>query len=72
MGVFAPATTPAEAITRLNVEIGKLLRSPDFQARLGAVGFEPVGGSPAEAAAYLKTELVKWARVVKATGAKAE
>ena len=72
VGVLAPAGTPAEVIARLNGEINKLLATTDMQNRLAVVGFEPVGGSVSEAASYLKTELARWARVVKETGVRSE
>ena len=72
VGVFAPSKTPPEVVQHLNSEINKILRSADFQAKLAGVGFEPVGGSTKEAADYLKTELAKWAKVVKETGTKVE
>lgn len=72
VGVFAPSKTPPEVVQHLNSEINKILRTADFQAKLAGVGFEPVGGSTKEAADYLKTELAKWAKVVKETGTKVE
>jgi tripartite-type tricarboxylate transporter receptor subunit TctC len=72
VGVFAPSKTPPEVVQHLNSEINKILRSADFQAKLAGVGFEPVGGSTKDAADYLKTELAKWAKVVKETGIKVE
>ena len=72
VGVFAPSKTPPEVVQHLNSEINKILRSADFQTKLAGVGFEPVGGTTKEAAEYLKTELAKWAKVVKETGTKVE
>jgi len=72
VGVFAPSKTPPDVVQHLNSEINKILRTADFQAKLAGVGFEPVGGSTKEAADYLKTELAKWAKVVKETGTKVE
>jgi tripartite-type tricarboxylate transporter receptor subunit TctC len=72
VGVFAPARTAPAIVQRLNTEVNSILRQPEFQARLAAVGFEPMGGSSAEAAAFLKTEMAKWARVVHETGAKVD
>jgi tripartite-type tricarboxylate transporter receptor subunit TctC len=72
VGVFAPSRTAPEIIARINTEVNTILKSSDFQARLAGVGFEPMGGSTAEAADFLKAELAKWARVVRATGAKAD
>jgi tripartite-type tricarboxylate transporter receptor subunit TctC len=56
----------------LNLEIGKILRSADFQAKLAGVGFEPVGGTPKEAGDYLKAEINKWAKIIKETGVKVD
>jgi len=72
VGVFAPSKTPADVVQRLNTEIEKILQQPEFQTRLAGVGFEPVGGSVDHSAQYLKAELLKWAKVVKETGASAE
>jgi tripartite-type tricarboxylate transporter receptor subunit TctC len=72
VGVFAPAGTPVAVINRINAETEKILRQPEFQTKLANLGFEPRGGSPADADKYLRAELIKWARVVKATGAQAD
>lgn len=71
VGVFAPAKTPDAVLQRINREVARLQQDTDFQARLAAAGFEPLGGSVAEARAYLHKELAKWAKVVKDTGAQA-
>jgi tripartite-type tricarboxylate transporter receptor subunit TctC len=72
VGVFAPAKTPEAIIQRINREVALIQRSPDFQARLAAAGFEVMGGSTREAQDFLRTELSKWAKVVKETGARAD
>ena len=72
VGVFAPARTPEAILQRLNREIAQIQRDPDFQARLAAAGFDPMTGSVAEARDYLRAEMVKWSRVVRDTGAKAD
>jgi tripartite-type tricarboxylate transporter receptor subunit TctC len=72
VGVFAPAKTPDAIIQRVNREVALIQRSPDFQARLAAAGFEVMGGSTREAQDFLRTELSKWAKVVKETGARAD
>ena len=69
VAVLAPARTPAAVISRLNAEIAAIQRTPDFQAKLAQNAFEVMGGSPQQASAYLKGELVKWAKVIKETGA---
>jgi tripartite-type tricarboxylate transporter receptor subunit TctC len=70
VGVFAPSKTSPEIVSYLNAEIGKILRSADFQTKLAQVGFDPVGGTPKEAADYLKLEINKWAKIIKETGVK--
>ena len=69
-GVLAPAKTPRPVIARLNADIVKTLQQPDVAQRLGAVGFEIVSGTPEQFAAYIKSEIKKWEKVVKASGAK--
>lgn len=72
VGVFAPSKTPEPVIARLNREIAAIQRTPDFQAKLAGAGFEVMGGSTKEAQEFLRSELAKWARVVRETGAKAD
>jgi tripartite-type tricarboxylate transporter receptor subunit TctC len=71
-GVVVPTGTPAAIIARLNRDIVAILHLPDVVARLSAQGAEPVGNTPEEFAAYIKSETVKWAKVVRDSGAKAE
>ena len=71
-GVLAPAATPRAIVTRLNVEIVKALALPEVRERLVAQGIDPIGNTPAQFAAYLQSEIGKWAKVIKATGVKAE
>lgn len=68
IGVIAPRGTPSRFVERLHKEIGKALQAPDVAARLREDGYEPVGGSPEEMAADIKTEFATWARVIKAAG----
>jgi tripartite-type tricarboxylate transporter receptor subunit TctC len=72
VGLFMPAASPPEAVARLNAEIDRLLATADVKERLAALGFEPVGGSPQQFAAYLRKELAKWAAMVKETGARVD
>jgi tripartite-type tricarboxylate transporter receptor subunit TctC len=72
VGVFLPARTPESVVARLHREVAAIQQTPDFQAKLAAAGFEVMGGSTREAQDYLRAELVKWARVVRETGAKAD
>ncbi len=72
LGVLAPAGTPRDIITKLNQEIVKALRQPDIREKLVSQGFETIDGTPEQFAAYMKSETAKWAKVVKASGAKAD
>jgi len=69
-GVFAPAGTPPEVITRLNTEIARIIRLPDVRARWAQLGAEPVNNTPAQFSTWLDSESVKWTKVVKDSGAK--
>ena len=68
-GVFAPAGTPPDVVKRLNTEIVKIINMPDVRAKLEALGAEPVGNSSDEFATIVKSEVAKWAKVVKESGA---
>jgi tripartite-type tricarboxylate transporter receptor subunit TctC len=72
-GYFAPAGTPAEIVDRLNAEINRALHEPDTRAALEAQGsVELVGGSKDAFGDFVKSEIAKWARIVKESGATAE
>jgi len=71
-GMFAPARTPREIVDRLNGDLGRILQIRDVREKLVGQGADPLGGSPDDLARYLKAEIAKWARVVAASGAKAE
>ena len=69
-GVLAPAGTPREIINTLGAEIVKIVQNPAIQQRFASLGTVPVGSSPEEFAAFLRAEIEKWSRVVKASGAR--
>jgi len=69
-GVFAPAATPAVAVGRINADINTILRSKEMRDQLEKLGMEPMGGSPAEASAFVRAETAKWANVVAISNAK--
>ncbi len=71
-GLLVPAKTPRDIVSKLHAEVVKDLKLPEVQDRIAALGFEAVGNTPQAFAIFLKSELEKWARVAKATGAKAE
>ena len=70
--LFAPANTPRPVIDRLNAEVQRVYRLPEVQERLKTLGLEAVLSSPEELTRYQATEIAKWAKVVKDSGARAE
>jgi len=71
-GLFAPAGTPKDAVTRLHEAVARALQTPEVRDKFIAQGAEPLPGSPQDAAAYTRAEVVKWGKVVKASGARAD
>ena len=71
-GVFAPAGTPRDIVARLHDELTRALAAPDVREKMLNLGAEPVGNKPEEFAAYIRAEAEKYARVIKASGAKAD
>lgn len=68
-GILAPAGTPAPVVGRLNAEITAILTSAEVSERFAAAGLEPLPSTPEAMAALMKSEAVKWARVIKESGA---
>ena len=71
-GVLAPAGTPRDIIAKLNTELVRVINLPDVRKQLADQGYEPAGTTPEQFAEYIKTEIAKWTRVIKAAGLKAE
>jgi tripartite-type tricarboxylate transporter receptor subunit TctC len=71
-GVVAPARTPTEIIGRLNAELVKIARQPDFVQKLAAQGAEVIGSSPERFGAHLKAEISRWARIIREAGIRSE
>jgi tripartite-type tricarboxylate transporter receptor subunit TctC len=71
-GMLAPAGTPGAAVTTIQREISNILRFPDVKARLAMQGADPVGSSPEKFDAFIKSEIAKWAKVVKENGLKVD
>ncbi len=67
-GLLAPTGTPPEIIDRLHRETARHLATPELRERLSSSGAEPVGSSPAEFAAFIRSETDKWSRVVRDAG----
>jgi tripartite-type tricarboxylate transporter receptor subunit TctC len=68
-GVMAPAATPQEIVLKLNREMGAVLDLPDVSARMSEMGSPSVHGSSEQFSAFIRAEIVKWGKVVKASGA---
>jgi len=71
-GVLVPAGTPQPIVDRLSRESMKILQSEEIKKRFAEVGAEPVGNSPQQFADFMAAETVKWAKVVKASGARVD
>jgi tripartite-type tricarboxylate transporter receptor subunit TctC len=71
-GILAPAGTPRAIVDRWHRETVRALKDPEVHDRLVADGADPVGSSPEEFAAYIRSESMKWAKVVKDVGIKPE
>ena len=71
-GILAPANTPKDYVQRVNKVVNGALKKPEMQSKLIDLGFEVAGGTPEEFATWIRTEIVKWAKVVKDSGARAE
>jgi tripartite-type tricarboxylate transporter receptor subunit TctC len=64
-GILAPVATPKEIVTRLNTEIVKIVKSPEFKKKLEEMGAEPIGNTQAEMAAQIKADTERYAKLVK-------
>jgi tripartite-type tricarboxylate transporter receptor subunit TctC len=64
-GVLAPANTPKDIVAKLNREMVKIIKSPDFGERMQAIGADPIGDSSADMAARIREETAKFAQLVK-------
>jgi tripartite-type tricarboxylate transporter receptor subunit TctC len=71
-GLFAPANTPNDIVTRLNAEVRKIIADPQVKAQIANIGFEAFSSTPDELAAFVKAQLVKWTTMIKAAGIQAE
>jgi len=72
LAVFAPAGTPDDVVAKLNTEINRIMGSPDIRERLMQQGLDPLTGTPGQLAALVRSEIPKWAKVIKEAGIKPE
>lgn len=71
-GLMAPAGTPPDIVKRLNTELNKALQTADMKERMAKLGMDPMIGPPEAFAAFFNGEAVKWAKIVKDSGAKVD
>lgn len=70
--LLAPRGTPPEIISKMNLEVNKILKDPAFTKRLADIGATPLGGSPKDLSDHLGSEITKWGSLIKANGIKAQ
>jgi len=68
--LYAPKGTPADVIAKLNLELQAFLSMPETQAKLHSMGYEPGGGTPADLAAFTRSEREKWRPIIEKAGLK--
>lgn len=71
-GLAAPAGTPADVIAKINSVTNRVLQAPDLIAKYNGLGFEPVGGTPEEASARIKADVVRWTKIIRDAGIKSQ
>ena len=71
-GLFMPAGSPKNAVAAISREVVKIMQAPDIKERFMADGFEPAGLGPDEFSRYLRAEIVKWEKIIKAAGIRPE
>jgi tripartite-type tricarboxylate transporter receptor subunit TctC len=70
VGIFLPTGTPSTIVRKLNESVNRAIQSADIRERLALNAFDPVGGSQQQSGEYVKSEIVKWGKIVRETGAK--
>lgn len=71
-GLLAPAATPRDIVARLSAQVGVAMRAPDVVKRYTSEGADPVGSTPEQFAEVIARDIVKWARVIRAAGARVD
>jgi tripartite-type tricarboxylate transporter receptor subunit TctC len=72
VGIVAPAATPKDLVARISADVAKAVKSSDLTERMKQQGMEPIGSTPEQFDALIRSEIEKWAKVVKLSGAKAD
>ena len=72
VGIVAPAATPPDIVHQASADVARAVRSSDLRERMVQVGMEPVGSTPEQFDSFIRAEIDKWSRVVKASGAKVD
>jgi tripartite-type tricarboxylate transporter receptor subunit TctC len=72
IGAVAPKGTPADIVQKLNGEIERALKDPQFAEQISAIGIDPLGSTPDEFAAFLRKEIPRWKQIVQDAGVKVE
>lgn len=68
-GAVVPAATPREVVRKISADMNKVLQSPEVKQRMADIGLTPIGNTPEQFDAYIRAEIPRWAKVVKASGA---
>jgi tripartite-type tricarboxylate transporter receptor subunit TctC len=71
-GLFLPAATPPAIVNKLNAEVRRILALPEVRERIASTGADASSNTPEAFVEYIRSELIKWDKVVKETGAKVE
>ena len=71
-GILAPAATPRDIINRLNAELNKAIATPDLKEKFASNGVDPLGGTPEQFGSYMRSESVRFGKVIREAGIKAE
>jgi tripartite-type tricarboxylate transporter receptor subunit TctC len=71
-GAVVPSATPPEIVNKLSADLSEAVNSPEIKARMADIALTPVGNKPEEFNAYIRKEIDRWAKVVKASGAQAD
>jgi tripartite-type tricarboxylate transporter receptor subunit TctC len=71
-GAVVPSGTPREIVNKISADLAKVVQSPETRARMADIGLSPVGNKPEQFDAFIRAEIDKWAKVVKASGATAD